>query len=362
MKNPKFRKVLIDPFNRGEACSAFDVNGDGILDIVCGEYWYQGPDFKTKHKICDIKYDGNYIWDFSDYPMDINGNGRLDIITSSWWSSGIFWRENPGNNGEWTTHKIIDCKNCETIRYFDIDNCGTVEVFPNNPGEPAFFLKLVKDSSGKGTGKFDKYVIGSANAGHGMGFGDIDGDGKVELILNTGILHMPAGGPCAGLWTFSEEYKMERGPSVPILVHDVNNDGLADIIVGAGHGYGLFWYEQGKDASGKRTWKCHTIDEAWAQYHDMQLVDIDNDGELELLTGKRWKAHNGNDPGDNDPVYICYYKFKEGRILRHMIEFGDPENGGSGLGIYFWLADFTGNGKLDIVAPGKEGLYLFYNE
>ena len=358
---PNFKKILIDPFNRCEACSVFDVNGDGVLDIVCGQYWYQGPDFKTKYKICDINYEHGYIWDFSDYPMDVNGNGRLDIITASWWSNGVYWRENPGNNGEWATHQIIECKNVETIRFFDIDNCGTVEIFPNNPGEPAFFLKLIKDKQGKGTKKFEKYVISEEKAGHGLGFGDIDGDGKVEVILNTGILHMNEGGPLAGLWSFSQEFNMERGPSVPILVHDVNGDGLMDLIVGAGHGYGLYWYEQGNE-NGKRSWKRHSIDEAWAQYHDMQLVDIDCDGQLELLTGKRWKAHNGNDPGDNDPVFICYYKFNQGNISRYMIEFGDAEKGGSGVGIYFWLADLTGNGKPDLVAPGKEGLYLFYND
>jgi len=369
--------------------------------------------------------------DFSDYPMDVNGDGKIDIITSSWWSNGIFWRENPGDNGEWKTHQIIECKSCETIRYFDIDGCGTDEVFSNNPGEPAFFLKLVKDGQGKGTGKFDKYVIGEQNAGHGLGFGDIDGDGKVEVILNsgilhmpeggpcaglwsfteeykmesgpsvpilahdvngdglmdiivgaghglgfgdidgdgkvevilnTGILHMPAGGPCAGLWSFTEEYKMESGPSVPILAHDVNGDGLMDIIVGAGHGYGLFWYEQGKDESGKRIWTRHVIDSAWSQYHDMQMADIDGDGELELVTGKRWRAHCGNDPGDNEAVFTCYYKIKDGRFYRHIIDYGNPEGGHSGVGIYFWLADLTGNGKLDIIAPGKEGLYVFFNE
>jgi hypothetical protein len=340
----------------------FDVNGDGVLDIVCGEFWYEGPDFKTRHKICDITYQNDYLWDFSDFPMDVNGDGRIDIITASWWSAGVFWRENPGLNAEWSTHKIVECKNVETIRYFDIDGCGTVEIFPNNPGEPAFFLKLIKDKEGKGTGKFDKYVISGQNAGHGMGFGDIDGDGKTELILNTGILHMPKDGPLAGLWSFSEEYKMEGGPSVPLLAYDVNGDGLMDIIAGAGHNYGLFWYEQGRGENGSRTWIRHVIDAAWSQYHDMQLADIDNDGELELVTGKRWMAHCGRDPGDADPVFICYYKIKDGNFKRYLIEYGDALNGYSGVGIYFWLQDLNGNGKLDLVAPGKEGLYVFYNE
>ena len=368
MMLPRFQKQAIDPLNKCEACSVFDVNGDGIADIVCGEYWYEGPDFLKKHKVCDIKYEGGYIWDFSDYPMDVNGDGKPDIITASWWDGGVFWRENPGYGGaagccnEWVTHKITDCSNVETIRFIDIDGCGEVEIFPNCPGEPAFFLKLNKDAGGKGAGTFAKYVIGSAAAGHGMGFGDIDGDGKTELLLSRGILHMPEGGPLAGEWSFTEEFEMERGPSVPILAYDVNGDGLMDIIVGAGHGYGLFWFEQSKGPNGERAWVKHVIDDAWAQYHDMQIADIDGDGEPELVTGKRWMAHNGNDPGDADPVYICYYKIKNGRFVRYIIDFGDAESGGSGVGIYFWLADLSGNGKPDIVAPGKEGLFIFFNE
>lgn len=136
-----FHKVAIDPFNKCEACSVFDVDNDGILDIVCGEYWYQGPDFKVRHKICDIKDNGDYIEDFSNYPMDVNGDGYMDIITGSWWGGGLFWRENPGKSGgEWKTHKIIDTSNIETIRYYDIDGCGQAEIFSNCPGEPPFFI------------------------------------------------------------------------------------------------------------------------------------------------------------------------------------------------------------------------------
>ena len=364
MVETKFKKVLVDAENKCEACSVFDVNNNGVADIVCGEYWYEGPDFKKKHKICDITYQDEYVWDFSDYPMDVNGNGLMDIITSSWWSEGIFWRENPGNNGEWDTHKICDSGCVETIRYYDIDGDGDVEIFPNCPGEPVYYLKLIKDENEKGTGAFNKYVLSENGAGHGLGFGDVDGDGKPEIILCGGILHMPEGGADSGLWDFSPELDIDFLASVPILTYDVNNDGMMDIIVGAGHGYGLFWYEQGKDSGGKRTWTKHIIDSAWSQYHDMQFVDIDGDGEEELLTGKRWRAHNGNDPGDDLDTFVCYYKFNREKqeIYRHMIEYGDPRNGGTGVGIYFWTEDLSGNGKPDIVAPGKEGLYILFNE
>jgi hypothetical protein len=353
---PYFSKTAIDPFNGCEACSVFDVNLDGVPDIVCGEYWYEGPDYTTKHKICGITEDHGYVWDFSDYPLDVNGDGYIDIITGSWWGEGIYWRENPGAaGGEWKTHKIIECANVETIRYFDIDGCGTAEIFPNCPGEPVFFLKFL------GNGRFEKHIVGEIKAGHGFGVGDVDGDGLPEILTPKGIWRMKGGDPFCGLWDFTEVPEFGGTLSVPMLVYDVNGDGVPDVIAGHAHHYGLYWFEQTRNADGSVSWTKHAIDNAWSQYHDMQLADIDGDGELELITGKRWKAHNGRDPGDDGEVFVCYYKFRDGRFYRHMIDFGSAERGHSGVGIYFWLADLDGNGKPDVVAPGKEGLYLFRN-
>ncbi|MCL2158735.1 MAG: VCBS repeat-containing protein [Oscillospiraceae bacterium] len=365
MKN--FTRATIDKENRCEACSAADFDNDGKLEIVCGEYMYSGPGFAKKTKICEIKDNGDYIEDFSDYPLDVNGDGYLDIVTGSWWSNGIFWRENPGpGGGLWKTHKIVDCTNVETIRYFDIDACGTVEIFPNCPSEPQFFLKLLKDSTGKPTGEFARYQIGSLPAGHGLGFGDIDGDGKTDIILAGGWLKQPDD-VYSPDWKYHDDFKDfgVPGTCVPMLVHDVNGDGINDLIVGAGHGFGLWWFEQKVSADGKREFIKHDIDLLCSQYHDMQLADMDGDGEPELVTGARYFAHCGHDPGELGPIGSYIFKIKRtpaGSIVfdRHTLDYGPPE-AASGLGIYFWLCDLTGNGRLDIVAPGKEGLYVFMN-
>lgn len=353
----KFRKRFLDDV-KYEAAAVFDVNNDGVPDIVSGEYWYEGPEFTKKHKICDVVFDGNYHHDFCDYGMDVNGDGKIDIITGSWFGEGVMWRENPGDDREWATRLIEPCSNIETIRFLDVDNCGMPEIFPNTPNEPQFFLKLIMDETGKGTGSFRKHVISEGNSGHGMGFGDINGDGRVDVILKDGWLEQPAN-PFQTPWTFHREFDLGSA-SVPVLAHDITGNGLMDLICGQAHDYGLAWWEQGKDAHGNRTWVKHEIDTVASQYHDLWLADLDGDGEMELITGKRYMAHNGRDPGEYEPIGIYWYKIDGGKFEKHVIDYG-PAGQASGCGIYFWVADLNGDGRPDIVAPGKDGLYLFEN-
>lgn len=344
-----------------EACSVFDVNNDGALDIVCGEYWFEGPDFTRRHRICELPVTEGTHDDFSAIPLDVDGDGYTDIIACGWFKQALLWRRNPGPaGGLWESFVIDECGNVETVRCLDIDGCGTPEIFPNTPNGPQLMFKLVVED-GKPTGKFRKFVIGDMErSGHGFGFADINGDGKADIVLRNGWLEQPDD-PFAGPWTFHEEFDFGRHASIPILGYDVTGNGLTDLIVGQAHQYGLHWYEQQRDASGRRTWIKHTIDETVSQYHDLRLVDLDLDGVPELVTGKRWRAHNDHDPGAFDPVGLYYFKLRNGQFEKHVIDYGEA-GVCSGAGIYFWVCDLTGNGYPDIVAPGKEGLFLFENE
>ena len=358
----KFRKVMIAD-TRFESCGVFDVNNDGILDIVCGDSWYEGPDYtnpKNIHPIGPITPFGEYYDDFSTIPMDVNGNGYLDFIEGSWFVDTLRWKENSKDpNIPWREHVIDTIGNIETTRGFDIDGDGDIEIIPNAPAIPVVIYKLIKDENGKGTGKFDSFKIYDEPQGHGIGFGDITGNGRCDIVLTNGWLEAPQK-PFEEKWIFHEDFDLGSA-SVPILVYDVNGDGINDIIVGQAHGYGLDWWEQIVNVDGSRTWKKHPIDPFNAQYHDMILADIDNDGELELITGKRYRAHCGNDPGEYDDYGLYYFKWNGESFSKQVISYGEGRVG-KGTGIFFQVADLRGIGRLDIIVAGKDGLYVFFNE
>ncbi|MDZ4857595.1 MAG: VCBS repeat-containing protein [Candidatus Hydrogenedentes bacterium] len=352
-----FERTLISAESIYEAASAFDVNNDGNIDIFCGEYWWEGPGFTKKNKVCSIRREDDYYDDFSNYPMDVNGDGYMDIITGGWFGETLAWRENPkGQPTEWTTHEIKKTGNVERPCFYDIDGDGDVEIIPNTRG--VWIFKLIRDANGKGTGQFRETQILEEGAGHGIGYGDLNGDGRADIILSHGWLEAPAD-PYAGHWELRKEFAFGMA-SCPILTHDVNKDGKNDILVGMGHDYGLQWWEQKADANGARSWERHEIEPNRSQFHEIQLVDIDNDGELELVTGKRFRAHGWNDPGARDPIGLYYYEINGGDFIRHTLDYGDYKDH-AGSGIYLWAEDIDKNGWKDIVAPGKQGLYLFKN-
>ncbi|HVH85843.1 MAG TPA: VCBS repeat-containing protein [Terriglobales bacterium] len=138
----------------------------------------------------------------------------------------------------------------------------------------------------------------------------------------------------------------------------MNHDGNLDIIYGEGHSYGLYWLEQHREGAGRR-WIKHTVDESFSQAHALLLADIDGDGEPELITGKRYRGHDGRDPGSYDPMVIYYYKINRqtGDFSRNPISV----NGTGGVGTQIIAADMDADGDVDIATAGKSGVHLFEN-
>ena len=350
-----FRLHDINPESRFEAAAIFDVNRDGRLDIYSGGFWYKAPDWK-KHFVREVKDDGAYYYDFANLPVDLDSDGWTDILNAAWHNKSVFWIRNPGDSAESFETIIIDEPgNIETAIAVDINGDSKLDLLPNV--SPVVWYDYHNDPDSPYNIKWTKHGLPNELSGHGVGAGDINGDGLCDIIAQKGWAEQTQ--DLEQKWIWHGEFDLGDRPSIPILVHDVDTDNDADIIWGLGHNYGVYWLEQKTDANNNRMWKKHKIDDSWSQPHFLLLADINNDGQKEFITGKRYFAHNGHDPGGHDPLCVYYYEFnlKTKTWQRHLIH----EGGQVGFGINTMAEDIDKDGDLDVVAPGKSGLYLFEN-
>ncbi len=378
-----FRITMIDP-GYGETVTVADINRDGRLDIVAGEAWYEAPDWK-KHPLRQIDYTNGYIDNFSDLPLDVDGDGWTDILQFSYFSHNIVWLRNPGNaGGEWKVTEVDNSGPTEFAFLVDLDNDGkAVEVLPefDRTSVPLAWFEV-------NHGKWVKHIVAPQSYGHGIGVGDVNGDGRNDILTPKGWLEAPPDVRVPGYWVFhptdwgwkhippagpqqlgTQEAESARPAQFGYMyLLDINGDGRKDMLTTMAHDYGLAWYEQ--TADGK--WVQHVIDNSWSQAHASQLIDMNGDGQPDLVTGKRYFAHNGADPGEREPLGLYWYEWRRvpatsstahgsgnGGVewIRHLVDYG----GRMGGGVQTVAADMDGDGDIDLVSANKSGLFLAEN-
>jgi hypothetical protein len=380
--NPAQHTYWFGPF--AECATVLDINGDGKLDIAAGRNYYLAPQFTKFADYRDgAEANGPDVDDNYEGTMDVNNDGRPDVLSSGWMRrQGIWWYENPGKTGvKWDSHVLLEADGVEGMVIGNLAGRSEKDVLVNyfacKPGRGLIWFEHIDEAPW-----FKEHVLGPENVGvsHGSGIGDINGDGRNDVVTTSGWFEAPLH-PTQDPWIWHPDYEFSPygagspgGAGLPILVTDVNGDGLNDIIIGSDHGYGLAWYEQRMD-HGKRTFVKHWIETDYPTFHTMALADLDGDGQPELITGKQLFAHNGGDVGAFEPVFVFYYKFNKGHFERHIVSYSyltpyfgpgnentPPPTDVVGLGMRMQVADMDGDGRPDIIIPCKTGLYIFYNK
>lgn len=385
-KKVAWKKTVLDTKFRSEGVTVADVNKDGKIDVLNGEYWYEAPDWKP-HELQPPKDFGdglkNYSRVFCCWAEDLNGDGYPDLIVIDFPGAPCYWMENPkgahtddaGKPIHWKKHTIWHSACNETPLYTDVLGTGKrVLVMGWQPkgketeGQMSYFTPDAKDPTAlwvmhpiSEPSTPGQEIPGTRKFSHGLGVGDLNGDGRKDVMCTGGWWEHPEKPDGKTAWKFHPANLGEA--CADMYAFDLDGDGKADVLSTSAHKFGIWVHKQrGADKNGNPTFERQDLFPKLAsETHAAHFVDIDGDGLKDLVTGKRWWSHGRSEPGSDGPAIIYWLKASKGAdgITTFTPQVIDDD---SGIGTQFEVADINGDGLLDVITSNKKGVRVIVQE
>jgi hypothetical protein len=381
-KTITWKKTVLDTKFRSEGVAIADVNKDGKIDVLNGEYWYEAPEWKP-HEMqpyMDHK-DGlrNYSRSFACWSDDFNADGWADLIVIDFPGAPCYWMENPkGQDGHWQKHTIWHSACNETPIYVDLFGKGQrVLVMAWQPkgketeGQMAYFTPDPKNPTGlwimhpiSEASSAGKEMPGTRKFSHGLGVGDINGDGRLDVLTS--------GATTNGMGAWWEQPADSKTPwkmhplqapdaCADMFAYDMDGDGKNDVLSTSAHRFGIWWHKQRSSDKEPSFQKMELFPKLVSETHAAHLKDIDGDGRPDLITGKRWWSHGRAEPGSDGPAIIYWLRNTKGADgLTQFTPMTIDED--SGIGTQFEVADVNGDGLLDVISSNKKGVRVIVQE
>lgn len=356
----QFKKHIICKEFVSEGVAVGDVNNDGKEDILAGNYWWEAPLWKQHLLHADtLNPVPGYRTTFLNYCMDVNNDGWNDLIRFDQPGGVCRWYQNPKNKGGiWQGHTILASAGMENPAFVDVDRNGRMDLICNDvntrqviwlqcpvaANDTIWQRHVISNDSMRATNRYT----------HGLGWGDVNKDGRNDVIIKSGWWESPADVTAAN-WTF---HPADLGADCAnMFAYDVDEEGDMDIISSSAHQYGIWWHEQIVTADGSINWITHEISKLFSQSHCLAFTDINGDGYPDLVTGKRYLAHqDGHDPGSYEPAVLYWFEYIPGKDPQWIPH---PIDDNSGIGNSIVVKDINGDELPDIIVSNKKGVFFF---
>ncbi|MCR9291595.1 MAG: FG-GAP-like repeat-containing protein [bacterium] len=360
----RFERQQLTETYFSEGVAVGDLNADGHQDVVYGPYWFAGPDFTEKHEIYPAVAQPmeRYADNFFSWVYDFDGDGAQDIFVVGFPGTPAHVYQNPGKGvGSWTKKQVFDWVSNESPQFVNLLGDERPELVCTRDGFFGFATIDWDQPFKAWTFHAISEQVTATRFGHGLGIGDINGDGLQDVLHAGGWYQQPATGALNGRWQHHPVAFSTGGGGAEMYAYDVDGDGDQDVITSeSAHNFGLSWYEQKQEGQFVQhlIMGSHPSENRYgvlfSELHSVNLADVDGDGLKDILTGKTYWSHHRQSPMWDAGAVV--YWFRLTRQADGTVDWIPYQiHGETGIGRQLTVADINADGQLDVAVGGMLG-------